>query len=230
MGGGRQHSTDDAFIILLSWIHQKWREVKIVTGLFLDVKSAYPSVHEMRLLHTLHSKNFPDYIIQQVNGFLDDQTTTKLRLQDFLLNDFKIDDGLPQGSPILVILCILYNSSLLIDVDISLKADKISLAFIDDVTHIVANKDIDINILDLEEEGGWCLEWGKMHGAIFDEKKAQGMHFTHWKHCNPSLTFGRQLLTPLKTELRWLGLWLDPKLNFGAHIQHMHQRGRATIA
>lgn len=46
MGGRRQHSTDDAFVILTSWVHHKWREGKIVSGLFLDVKSAYPSVHK----------------------------------------------------------------------------------------------------------------------------------------------------------------------------------------
>lgn len=106
MGGRRQHSTDDAFVILTSWVHQKWREGKIVSGLFLDVKSAYPSVHKTRLLHILRQKKCPTYIIQQIQGFLDDQTTN-LRLQDFLSEKFSIEDGLPQGSPISVILYIL---------------------------------------------------------------------------------------------------------------------------
>lgn len=229
MGGRRQHSTDDAFVILTSWIHQKWREGKIVTGLFLDVKSAYPSVHKTRLLHVLRTKNCSGYLVKQIDSFLDNRSTN-LRLQDFLSNKFEISDGLPQGSPISVILYILYNSLLLIDDGLSLQKDKISLAFIDDVSHIVAHKDIDMNILELEEEGDRSLEWGRTHGAIFDEKKAQVMHFTHKKHTNPSLFFGGQVLTPLKTELRWLGLWLDPKLNFGAHIQRMQQRGQATIA
>lgn len=57
MGGRRQHSTDDAFVILTSWIHHKWREGKIIPGLFLDVKSAYPSVQRNRLIHTLREKN-----------------------------------------------------------------------------------------------------------------------------------------------------------------------------
>lgn len=154
---------------------------------------------------------------------------TNLRLQDYLSEDFEIDDGLPQGSPLSVILYIIYNSSLLIDVQISLQEDKMSLAFINDVTHLVAHKDIDVNILDLEEEGDRSLEWGRRHGAIFDKKKAQVMHFTHKKHGNPVLQFGDQVLTPLDSELRWLGLWLDPKLTFGAHIRRMQQRGKLTI-
>lgn len=55
------------------------------------------------------------------------------------------------------------------------------------------------------------------------------MHFTHRKHLNPHVMFGDQRLTPLMTELRWLGLWLDPNLTFGAHISRMQQRGKATI-
>lgn len=226
MGGRRQRCTDDAFVILTLWIHQKWREGKVVSGLFLDVKSAYPSVNKRRLLHTLKLKNFPGYIIQQVASFLEDRST-QLRLQDFLSRDFNINDGLPQGSPMSVILYILYNSSLLINTPISLQADKISLAFIDDVTHLVANRDIDHNVLDLEEEGDRSLKWGRTHGAIFDQKKAQVMHFTHRKHSNPPIHFGNQVLTPLTVELRWLGLWLDPKLNF---IKQMQQRGKTTIA
>lgn len=34
----------------------------------------------------------------------------------------------------------------------------------------------------------------------------------------------------MTVELRWLGVWLDPKLNFGAHIRRMQQRGKTTIA
>lgn len=229
VGGRRQHSVKDAFVILTSWIHHKWREGKIVSALFLDVKSAYPSVHKKRLINTLMEQNCPRYLVRQIGTFLEDRTTD-LRLQDYLSKRFDIEDGLPQGSPLSVILYLIYNSLLLINTKISFKADKISLGFIDDVTHVVANKDVDLNILDLEEEGDRSLDWGRKHGAIFDQKKAQLMHFTHQTHHNPQLWFGEQVIKPQDTELRWLGLWLDPKLRFGAHIRRMQQQGKATIA
>lgn len=229
MGGRRQHSTDDAFVIFTSWIYHKWREGKVVSGLFLDVKSAYPSVHKRRLADTLRKKKCPEYIVQQIETYLENRTTD-LRLQDFLSEKFNVEDGLPQGSPLSVILYIIYNSTLLINLDVDVKSDKISLGFIDDITHLVANKDVDLNVMDLEEEGERALEWGRKHGAIFDKKKAQVMHFTHKKHANPHVLFGNQDLTPKTEELRWLGLWVDPKLGFGPHIQRMHQRGKATLA
>lgn len=229
MGGRRQHSTDDAFVILTSWIHSKWREGKIVSGLFLDVKSAYPSVNRHQLTHILNQKGCPAYLTQQIESYLEDRTT-KLRLQDFISDDFHIQDGLPQGSPLSVMLYIIYNSSLLIQSNINLQSSKISIGFIDDVNHLVANKDIDMNVLELEEEGDRSLEWGRRHGAIFDKKKAQLMHFTHRKHNDPALEFGDQVIQPRKTELQWLGLWLDPKLTFNAHIGKLQQRGKATLA
>lgn len=73
------------------------------------------------------------------------------------------------------------------------------------------------------------LKWGLTHGALFDERKAQLMHFTHRKHSNPGITFGDQHL-PEKLELRWLGYWLDPKLSFNFHLQKVKEVGRRTIA
>lgn len=56
MGGRRFRSTEDAGISLVTWIKIKWRRGLIVTGLFLDVKSAFPSVHTKRLWYTLKTK------------------------------------------------------------------------------------------------------------------------------------------------------------------------------
>lgn len=227
-GGRRQHSTEDSFVMLTTWIKHKWRQGFIVSGLFLDVKSAYPSVHTDRLIHTLRNQECPEYLVQLIRSFLSNRTTS-VRLEDYLSQQFDIKDGLPQGSPASVILYLLYNTSLLIPNPISLTSQRISIGFIDDVTHLVANQDIDQNITDLEQEGRQSLRWGRTHGAIFDEQKAQLMHFTHKKHTNLAMTLGNQTIEPT-TEVRWLGLWLDPKLTFSLHISKMHQQGKATIA
>lgn len=73
------------------------------------------------------------------------------------------------------------------------------------------------------------MEMGKTHGAIFDNRKAQLMRFTHKKHTNPLLTIGDHTIVAT-TELHWLGLWLDPKLTSLLHILKMQQHGKATIA
>lgn len=142
---------------------------------------------------------------------------------------FNIGDGLPQGSPLSPILYIIYNSSLLLPDDISPDANQISIGFIDDVTHLVADREVNTNISRLESIGAQSLEWGRTHGAIFDERKAQLMHFTHKHHDNPSLTFGSFTLQP-QDATRWLGLWLDPKLTFNVHMKKIREKGTHTVA
>lgn len=215
-GGRRQHSTDDAFVMLTTWIKHKWRQGLIVSALFLDVKSAYPSVHTLRLIHTLRTHECPEYLVQLIKSFLTNRPTN-IRLDNFLSHQFQVEDGLPQGSPLSVILYLLYNTSLLIKNPISPSSQKISIGFINDVTHLIANREVDMNVTDLESEGRRSLRWGKTHGAIFDKRKAQLMHFTHRRHNNPSITLGDQCIEALN-EVRWLGLWLDPKLTFSLHI------------
>lgn len=227
-GGRRQHSTEDAFITFTTWVKHKWRQGMIVSGLFLNVKSAYPLVHHKRLIDTLRKKECPEYLVRMIQQFLTDRHTS-LRLEDYISTDFMMENGLPQGSPVSVILYLIYNSDLLINKPSSLTSQRISIGFIDDITHLVANQDAEQNVLDLEAEGRRSLQWGSTHGAIFNKRKAQLMHFTHRKHANPDVQLGDQTISA-SSEVRWLGLWLDPKLTFNAHISRMKQRGKATIA
>ncbi|PLW44589.1 hypothetical protein PCASD_05177 [Puccinia coronata f. sp. avenae] len=51
LGCRKGAGTEDAMVILDTWVRRKWHEKKTVATLFLDVKSAYPSVHPNRLIH-----------------------------------------------------------------------------------------------------------------------------------------------------------------------------------
>ncbi|KAI8445603.1 hypothetical protein BY996DRAFT_6458724 [Phakopsora pachyrhizi] len=63
----------------------------------------------------------------------------KLRLQDFVSAPFDIPQGLPQGSPLLVILYLIYNAQLL-HIGNKLGSNHLSIGFVDDVVHLVADK------------------------------------------------------------------------------------------
>jgi hypothetical protein len=94
-----------------------------VAGLFLDVKSAYPLVHPKRLIHYLCSLGCPTYLVGIIESFLEHRQTT-IRMADYISDPFDIAIGLPQGSPLSVILYIIYNNSLLIK-ECSLDRDSI---------------------------------------------------------------------------------------------------------
>lgn len=229
MGGRRNHSTDDALLILTSWIKEKWRNGEVVSALSLDVKSAYPSVHKKRLWFMLQTLHCPVYLQSLIQGFLSDRST-HLRLQDFLSTTFNCDDGLPQGSPLSVILYIIYNSPLLYTSTPSPDTKDLSLGFIDDIIYLVASKSLEDNMVKLSSHASKSLDWANSHGAIFDRKKAQLIHFSNRRkqQNQPTFVFGGEVLHP-KQEIKWLGVWFDSKLLFNSQLQHIKKTGEYTL-
>jgi hypothetical protein len=111
-GGRKGSGTEDTLFAFKHWVKLKWREGKAVAALFLDVKSAYPSIHPTRLIHYLFQLKCPTYLVLIIADFLKDRSTT-IMLDDFTSKAFSIQIRLPQGSPLSVILYIIYNNSLL---------------------------------------------------------------------------------------------------------------------
>jgi hypothetical protein len=102
-GGRASRSTDDANLFLTSWVRQKWREKKVVAALFLDVKSAFPSVIKEKLIETLIRHQAPPYISAIILDLLSNRSTS-LKMEDYISPPFQLHCGLPQGSPLSPIL------------------------------------------------------------------------------------------------------------------------------
>jgi hypothetical protein len=115
---------------------------KVVSALFLDVKSAFPSVIKEKLVETMIKHHALPYLSAIIFNLFTNRSTS-LKMEDYLSPSFQLHCGLPQGSPLSPILYIIYNSLLLINKLLDLTQDSISLGFIDDVTHWVP----DINSL-----------------------------------------------------------------------------------
>ncbi|MBW0532779.1 hypothetical protein O181_072494 [Austropuccinia psidii MF-1] len=141
VGGRPGKCINDSLVALTLWIKHKWREGKIVMGIFLDFKSAYPSVNRERLIHILIQKLCPPYLCYVINSFLSDRTTS-LKIDRVVSQVFVIPNSLSQGSPLLVTLYLLYNSSLVLLISPSLNEDEISIAYRDDVTHLLATESV----------------------------------------------------------------------------------------
>jgi ribonuclease HI len=227
LGGRKGAGTEDAMVLLDTWVRYKWSQGKTVASLFLDVKSAYPSVHPRRLIHYLSSLRCPSYLVGIIESFLDGRQTT-VRIDDFVSPAFDIKIGLPQGSPLSVILYIIYNNSLLIK-DFSLVNDRVSIGYVDDVVHLVAAKDPVDARKTLGKEGERSLEWGRRYGAIFDKKKAQFMWFSRKPLPNFTFALGDQVLTRAES-VKWLGIFLDPKLSYSATFDMLIGKLHLTFA
>lgn len=83
----------------------------------------------------------------------------------------------------------------------------------------------------LQTHASKSLAWAKSHGAIFDRKKAQLIHFSNRRkqQNQPNFVLGAEVLHP-KPEIKWLGVWFDSKLLFNSQLQHIKRNGEYTLS
>lgn len=111
-GASPNRLSQEALIQLITWIKTQWRAGRVVGAIFADVKLAFPSVHHPRMLWTLETQGFPPQLINIIHSFLS-QRATLLSFNSFESKNYKLNDRLPQGSPLSPLLYLLYNNSLL---------------------------------------------------------------------------------------------------------------------
>ncbi|MBW0582135.1 hypothetical protein O181_121850 [Austropuccinia psidii MF-1] len=170
--------------------------------------------------------NCPQYLQQIISNFLKQQYTS-LTLDDYSSPIFRIEQGLPKGSPLLVILYFLYNTELITS-GFNLTMYTTALGYIDDVIQPTAHKNIPNFMMQIHDAGNKALSWGESHGAIFNKKKSHFMILTHRQIAKPSPFFGEDRLDPVPST-KWLRITIDSKLTFGEQISKMKAKFKAKI-
>ncbi|MBW0520443.1 hypothetical protein O181_060158 [Austropuccinia psidii MF-1] len=137
--------------------------------------------------------------------------------------------GLPQGSPLSVTLYLIYNSALLIQNQISFDSDRISIGYIDDVTHLISATSPGKAMDKLKEICRQTLDWGKKAGSEFDKKKTKLIIFSQENIEPQSIQFGGETLLST-TEAKWLGIHLDSQLFYKQHVNNLNNKASTTLA
>lgn len=222
-GGRARRSTTDALLNLTLWPKNQWAKGKVVGALFVNVKAAFPTVNPDRMTHTLRQMGYCPAMNNLITNFLHRRLTT-FQLGDYRSDPKQLTIGLPQGSPLSVILYILYNSSLLRQAEG--EEATIAMGFIDDVAFLTAQDNHDDVQRSLQQLANKELAWGKRHRAAFDRLKSQWMFLTHRKSPTPtpSIALEEVILTP-QPHVKWLGVLVDSKLNFSLHIKTQAAKG-----
>lgn len=189
-----------------------------------DVKSAFPSVHHPRMLNILETQGFPPDLVALIDSFLSGRETY-LSFNGHDSSRFKLDHGLPQGSPLSPLLYLLYNNHLLALADTHTHST--SLGFVDDVVLLTAapnQHELSQKVQALADDQ---IDWARRHGAIFDTKKSKWVMFTPKPSTSEvTIDFGNHLaLTPVR-EMKWLGVMLDSNLSFKRHREDVVAKGK----
>lgn len=107
-GGRPGRTTTDALHLLIDRVKTAWRCGNVMSIMFLDVKSAFPSVVPDRLIHDMRKKGVPKELTDWTYRKLTGRTTT-ITFDDYTTELYAILSGLDQGCPLLVIFHHFYN-------------------------------------------------------------------------------------------------------------------------
>lgn len=116
MGGRKRRSTEHAIHAILERIYTAWNtgEGEVASLLLLDVSGAFDNVSHERLLHNLRSRRVDERLVRWIASFLSDRRTSII-LDGHQSEEYAVETGIPQGSPLSPILYILYNAGLIED-------------------------------------------------------------------------------------------------------------------
>ncbi|KAI0995575.1 hypothetical protein K3495_g12605, partial [Podosphaera aphanis] len=219
MGARPKRSTISAIELLTEQIHTIWGKDKrqVASILSLDISGAFDNVSHDRLIHNLREKGIPRWVSQYIRSFLEERTTS------IVLGSFKGEQtptytGIPQGSSLSPILFLFFASTLLPALR---TANSSAVGFVDDTNILTWSNTTEENCQKLEQLHEKCIAWAKSHGVKFAPDKYQLMHFSRARkrhNFQAPIRIQGHTTNP-QTSLRILGIQLDPKLNWGAHVK-----------
>ena len=153
--------------------------------------------------------------------------TTHLQFNGVISHEIPVPAGVPQGSPLSLLLYLYYNADAL-DVTEGYK-DSLGMGFVDDIVYGVAGRTDKGNVQKLGNILGKAEEWRKKHGVQFETSKYVLVHFTrnHRLSTKAPIMVGETRIQ-LSAEARYLGVIFDQQLRYKRHLQQAVKKGTSA--
>jgi ribonuclease HI len=192
----------------------------VVSILSLDVSGAFDNVSHLRLIHNLRKRKIDWRVAGWVASFLQNRRTT-IRLPEGKSELMSVETGIPQGSPLSLMLYLFFNADLIEDCqDPNLNAE--AVGWVDDGNIITWGATTEENCRNLEATYEKCKAWETKHASKFNPSKFSLIHLpsAYMKNINMDspVQLDGQKVKPV-TKCRILGLILDSKLSWDSHIE-----------
>ena len=195
-----------------------------ITSLFLDVQGAYDNVRLDILAQKMLKIGLPPRFVNNIlTNYIDRRIYIKT--SSALLPPRYASVGLPQGSTLSPLLYLIYTY----DLDACIRKGVKLLQFADDICIYKETKShgqLDTALsLSLEKISGYLFR----NGLSMATEKSLACIFSRRRLALPDHLVLVPHRIPCKLFVRYLGIYLDTKLNWKIHIEHIVQKGEKAI-
>jgi len=228
--------TVDAGLTLLHDVQTHMKNGERCAALLFDIKGFFDHVHRRRMAHTLRILGFPESIAAWVDSFLTDRRVT-LSFNNAFGDERSQPVGTPQGSPVSPILSAFYTSTIL---KLTTQATDSSLGmYVDDgIIFAHAKEWPEVQRL-LRVRYSECQNWLKRSNLACEPDKTELIYFIK-PHLSKYLPPPTSLTLPnpdgstdytvqASATVRYLGFFINHKLDWEPHVSTMCNRGRASL-
>ena len=181
----------------------------------LDLQGAFDHVHHRALLSTLQGMGLPGWFLSWLRTFLSGREAALL-IDRVITPAVSVPAGVSQGYPLSPVLFLLFIAPLY-DRLRPLRG-QLTIGFADDTNLLAFHRHRPGCVCILEEAYRIAAQWAAERGAAFEPAKSELIHFKRRgsSDTNP-IQLGPHCLA-LQVSAHFLGIWLDRRLSFAAHI------------
>jgi hypothetical protein len=202
-----------------------------------DIQGFFDNINHDRLVHTFRRLGFAENLCGWLSSFLSGRTV-QLRFNAQTSDPIDISIGAPQGSPVSPILSIVYTADLLLKAE-TWPNTKMYM-FIDDGNILVSGPSYRMVTNTLAENYRACLTWLRKVGLSIESEKTDVIFYSPAKPRPDSHGQRPASITIPSTDdinvtiqatdnVRYLGLYINHKLNWHQHVKIMATRARGSL-
>ena len=219
-------STSNQLTDLVNQIHKALENRYEVRAVFLDISKAFDKVWHEGLLFKLNQNGVMGNMSKLLKNYLTN------RKQRVVLNGssssfFDVESGVPQGSVLGPLLFLIYINDLEVDIKSKIKFfadDTMLFSVVSDPSKTASDLNHDLNII-----SKWAFQW-KMAFNPEPSKQAIELLFSHKiKSTNHPPIFFNGIEVKKASEHKHLGLILDTKLSFSAHVTEKIKKAQKSL-
>lgn len=217
MGFRKNRSTIDQLMYLENAIQKSFAKREHLVAIFFDLEKAYDTTWRYGIMKRLFDWDFKGNLPKFINSFLENRTF-KVRLGQTFSSLHQLENGIPQGSTLSVILFLVAVNG----IDQIIPANIGRSLYVDDLTIFYSGQTMDEIVDNLQQAVNDITSYAENNGFKFSSTKTHCVHYCRLRnpHNDPRI-FLYNTEIEVKDYTRYLGLEFDSKLYWKNHIQSL---------